>query len=165
LSRSVRVEDEAVERARRDVRDARSAAQLRAAQAVLMPVDLGLSLKQTAKVLGRNTTWVSRTRNEYINGKAVFSDTRGGRQHSLLSPQSEIEAVKDAVMKAGRPGQRKTVRQVLRQVLKARLGTDPSEGALTSILLRVASKVLVGGTPAELERWSAQISAFFRRAR
>ena len=45
---------EQLDLARAQVKSARSAAQLRAAQAVLLPLELGLSLEQTALAVGRS---------------------------------------------------------------------------------------------------------------
>lgn len=53
-----------VESARELLRSAKTAAELRTAQAVLLPLELGLSLEQTAKAIGRSVgaTCVLRTR-------------------------------------------------------------------------------------------------------
>ena len=48
--------------ARAQVKAARSAAQLRAAQAVLLPLGLGLTLEQTAVAIGRSVGATCRTR-------------------------------------------------------------------------------------------------------
>ncbi|WP_176712537.1 helix-turn-helix domain-containing protein, partial [Acidithiobacillus ferrivorans] len=50
--------------ARELLRSAKTAEELRRAQAVLLPLDLGLSLEQTARAIGRsvNTTCAIRTR-------------------------------------------------------------------------------------------------------
>jgi hypothetical protein len=156
---------EALDRALRDVRDARSAAQLRAAQAVVLPACLGMSTEETAQALGRTPTWVSRTRNDYIRGKATFSDEQGGRRRQLLSPPEELELVRRAVASAGKPGRRSTVRQEVKRLLQERVpqGQAPSERAITGILSRTAPVLLAGASPAELETWNRLLTRFWRR--
>ena len=53
---------EQLDLARAQVKSARSAAQLRAAQAVLLPLELGLSLEQTALAVGRSVGATCRMR-------------------------------------------------------------------------------------------------------
>jgi hypothetical protein len=164
MGRPVRFTSEAIERARKDLSQAQTAAHLRAAQAVLLPADHGLSVEQTAAILGRHPTWVSRTRNQYINGKSDFSEEkRGGRRHQLLSADEEVAMVKRALLMARGPRGGKTIRLTLRALLLEKLGFAPSEGALTGILTRAAPKLVAGCTPNELEDWSVNLTAFWRR--
>lgn len=51
--------------ARELLRTAKTAEELRAAQAVILPLELGLSLEQTAKVIGRSVSATCRLRSRY----------------------------------------------------------------------------------------------------
>ena len=64
---------EQLELARAQVKSARSAAQLRAAQAVLLPLELGLTLEQTAAAVGRSVGATCRMR-------ITFCAVASGRQ-------------------------------------------------------------------------------------
>ena len=57
------------EQARRAIATATTMEQLRQAQAVVLPLDHGLSLEATAKVLGLSVGWTSRLRNAFIRGE------------------------------------------------------------------------------------------------
>lgn len=62
-----------IEQARAQIKVARTAAELRAAQAVLLPLELGLTLEQTATAIGRSVGATCRLRMNYC---AVSSGNR-----------------------------------------------------------------------------------------
>ena len=65
--------------ARAAMRTAKTADELRAAQAVVLPLDYGLSLAQTARVIGRSVPWTCRLRNRFLAGEIVQgTHVRGG---------------------------------------------------------------------------------------
>lgn len=69
-----------------------SAEQLRQALAVVLPLDYGLSLKQTAQVIGRSPTWTCRLRNRFLAGEVAGDGqrpTRGGRRHQNMTSEQE----------------------------------------------------------------------------
>ncbi|SDY94945.1 hypothetical protein SAMN05421755_107014, partial [Nitrosomonas sp. Nm33] len=51
--------------ARELLRTAKTAAELRAAQAVLLPLELEMSIEETAKVIGRSIRWTCSMRTRY----------------------------------------------------------------------------------------------------
>ena len=59
---------EVLEKAKKLMRKAKSAKEIRICQAVIFPLE-GLTLKQTAEKLGCNVRWVSRNRSEFIASK------------------------------------------------------------------------------------------------
>ena len=59
---------EVLEKAKKLMRKAKSAKEIRICQAVIFPLE-GLTLKQTAEKLGRSVRWVSRNRSEFIASK------------------------------------------------------------------------------------------------
>lgn len=85
---------EALARAREAIKTAETAEDLRKAQAVLLPLECGLSLSQAAQVVGRTAAWVARQRRLFIaEGAGVKSAKaarpRGGRRNQLLSEAEE----------------------------------------------------------------------------
>jgi hypothetical protein len=162
MGRPVRVQAEALERARRDVREAQSAAQLRAALAVVLPVDCGLSARETGVALGRQAAWVSRTRNQYMSGKAEFSglEARGGRRNQLFTDAKEIDLVKEAIINSERSWQ--SVRRELRLVLMKETDSDPAESTISAMLSRVAPKIVPGCDVWDLRKWRHKVAAMLR---
>lgn len=72
--------------ARQRIVSAKTVAQLRQAQAVVLPLDCGLSIKKTAAVTGMTPGWVCQLRRRFIAGRYVSEQpTRGGRQRENLS--------------------------------------------------------------------------------
>jgi hypothetical protein len=90
---------DALDQARSDIAAATTVAQLRIAQAVVMPIDLRLSLAATAQVIGMSPGWVARARMRYINefrsGKKA--ENRGGRRNNLLTLDEENRYVQLAL--------------------------------------------------------------------
>src|SRR5688500_8216171 len=85
--------DEALPRARRALTQAKTASELRAAQAVALPLLLRLSLAETARAVGRSIAWVSRNRRQFMDDKpARVPKARGGRRRELL-PEADESAL------------------------------------------------------------------------
>jgi hypothetical protein len=82
----------ALGQAQKDIVSARTVDELREAQAVLLPLDLGLTLAQTAKVIGKPRAWVARSRMKYIKNlmQPELITSRGGRRNNLLSVGDEM---------------------------------------------------------------------------
>lgn len=162
MVRPIRTGALALQRARRDVRSTQSAAQLRAALAVLLPAEVGLTIEQTARALGRNPSWVSRTRNRFISGDADFAgpEARGGRRRQLLTPARELALVKQALVR--NRGSWRHLRQDLRELLQTELDSDPAASTVTAILTRAAAQLLPNGKIWELNRWSGHLAEICR---
>ena len=60
-----------VEEARQMLVGAKTLEQLRQAQSVVLPLDYGLSLEQTARAIGRSTPWTGRIRNRFLSGETT----------------------------------------------------------------------------------------------
>jgi hypothetical protein len=140
------------------MRSARTAEELRAAQAVLMPM-LGYSLADTAAVLGRSRHWVSRVRNSMMRGKPP-PNRHGGRRKAILTEDEELGLVRAAIEKDVWFNDRKPLRTYLRDALESKDGGPPSESTLTAILGRAAVHILENkkATGADLE-WLASFLA------
>ena len=71
--------------------------QLRQAQAVVLPLQYGMSLEQTAQAIGLSKGWACRLRNQFIAGGAVGDkgkSVRGGRHREHCTPEREAEILK-----------------------------------------------------------------------
>ena len=71
--------------------------QLRQAQAVVLPLQYGMSLEQTAQAIGLSKGWACRLRNQFIAGGAVGDkgkSVRGGRRREHFTPEREAELLK-----------------------------------------------------------------------
>lgn len=89
---------ELLQQARNAVKQAKTIEDLRIAQAVLLPLEFGLSIRQTGLALGRSATWVSRSRCEFIKQsqrnelpvKPVKQNGYGGRRNQILALDDEL---------------------------------------------------------------------------
>ena len=90
---------EALEQARHDLLGATSVEQFRVAQAVILPLELGISLARTAELIGMTPGWVARARIRYIYlyNNVELPAARGGRHNNLLAPDEEIDFVEAAL--------------------------------------------------------------------
>lgn len=71
--------------------------QLRQAQAVVLPLQYGMNLEQTAQAIGLSKGWTCRLRNQFIAGSAVGDkgkSVRGGRRREHFTPEREAELLK-----------------------------------------------------------------------
>jgi len=89
---------DAVTRALETAKTTQSAAELRRALAVTLPVMHGLSLQETASLLGRSETWVAKERRSFIKDLpgATATNARGGRRNQLI-PADEEDAFMEMV--------------------------------------------------------------------
>ena len=81
-----------VNQAKASVRKATTVDDLRKALAVLLPLEFGLSIAQTAEVIGISKGWACRLRTEFIRQGCVFEETRpsrGGRRRENMTIDEE----------------------------------------------------------------------------
>jgi transposase len=65
---------------------------LRVCQAVIFPLEYGMSAAETAASVGRSIRWTTRARNKFINAKGLGDKRRqGGRHQANLSKEDESE--------------------------------------------------------------------------
>ena len=87
---------EVVELAQEMILRAKTIDELRQAQAVVLPLAYGLSLEQTARVIGQSKGWTCRLRNRFLAGETVGDGQRqrpGGRRRENLSVEREVEVL------------------------------------------------------------------------
>jgi transposase len=73
-------------------RKARTAEELRQAQAVILPLDFGFSMKQVAGIIGVSRGWACQLRTQFIRSggtKAEGKGQRGGRRRENMSREEE----------------------------------------------------------------------------
>jgi transposase len=94
--------------AREQVAKARSAEDLRQAQAVLLPLELGLSLEQTASAIGRSLSMTCKLRNrrrrELAQEIEPKKHKRQLRNHAHASLEQEAAALDQVLAKASQGG-------------------------------------------------------------
>ncbi len=96
MSRPLRGQD-VLDDALRAIASATTIEQLRQAQAVVLPLQYGMSLEQTAQAIGLSKGWACRLRNQFIAGEAVSdkgNSVRGGRHRENFTPEREAELLK-----------------------------------------------------------------------
>jgi transposase len=94
MSRPSSGDDEVLTNAREAIATAQTVKQLRQAQAVVLPLDYGLSLADTAQVIGVSPGWACQLRRRFMHGQlagAADAPTAGGRKHQNMSLQEERE--------------------------------------------------------------------------
>ena len=92
MSRPRRFDPLAIKRARTAVADAQSAEELRCAQAILLPALVGVTLDETAALLGVGRASVSRLQARFRqrgNRRKVLPRNWGGRRRALLTAAEE----------------------------------------------------------------------------
>lgn len=157
---------EVLERARRDIAQAKSLEQLRTAQAVVLPLDYGLSLAETAKVVGRSAAWVARERRRYIAGDTLFSfrTPRGGRRNQLMSEEEEIAIVRRGIMLEAY-GLWRSPRNSIRKLMEEKIGDVIPDSTFNAILARVARKTIPGGRVSDLTQLDRTLTEKWMRER
>lgn len=85
---------EVLEQAKARLVKAKTAEELRQAQAVVLPIEFGMSMPQTAKIIGVSTGWACQLRTRFIKegGEPSPPGTgRGGRRRENMTREAEIE--------------------------------------------------------------------------
>lgn len=96
-----------LDRARELVARAETVEQLRQAQAVVLPLEYGLSLEQTARIIGHSVPWTCQLRNRFFAGEIVGDgqrQRRGGRRRQNMSIKQEQEVLAPFIERARKGG-------------------------------------------------------------
>lgn len=128
---------EVLEMAREMLARAETIEQLRQAQAVVLPLDYGLSLEDTAQAIGRSRAWTCRLRNRFLAGEIVGDgqrQRRGGRRRQNMTPERERQLLAPFLDRA-RTGGILVVGQVKAQ-LEAELGRPMALSSVYNLLHR-----------------------------
>ena len=98
---------EVLEMAQEMILRANTIDELRQAQALVLPLAYGMSLEQTARVIGRSVVWTCRLRNRFLAGETVGDAQRerpGGRRRENLSMAREREVLEPFLERARNGG-------------------------------------------------------------
>jgi transposase len=94
MSRPASGDEKVLLNARDAIASAQTVEQLRQAQAVVLPLDYGLSLADTAQVIGVSPGWACQLRRRFMHGQvagAPDAPTAGGRKRENMTLQEERE--------------------------------------------------------------------------
>jgi transposase len=126
-----------VAQAKAAVAKATSVEELRQAQAVLLPLEHGLSLAQTAAVIGRSVGWTCRLRREFIRLGGTSEEgkpARGGRRHENMTPEQERAVLEPFFEKAAAGGI--LVVAEIKQAVEDKLGRRVALASVYNLLHR-----------------------------
>ena len=128
---------EVLSEAREVLKQAHTVAELRQAQAVILPLEFGFSLEQVAMVTGISKGWVCQLRNRFIRlAGAPDLDKRkpGGRRHENMSREEEAAFLAPFFEKAAQGGI--LVVREIKQALDAHLGRTVPLSTVYNLLHR-----------------------------
>lgn len=152
MSRPPKSDSDAVDRANLIISNPSSIEEFQIAQAFLLPL-MGLSLEQTAQVLGRDRYWVSRSRTRFLRNLPP-PKTHGGRRNAYFNELQEYVLVRDAV--AEETVSRATsccdfsLRVVLREKLEQSTKRLIDESTISDMLDRYANRMIPGAKWTEI---------------
>ena len=119
------------------IANATTVEQLRQAQAVVLPVLYGMSLEDSAKVIGTSKGWVCKQRNQFMQGKFAkdaHTSTRGGRQRQHFTHEQEAELLAPFLTQASQGGV--LVVGQIKPLLEAALGKRMALSTVYALLHR-----------------------------
>jgi transposase len=128
---------EVLRQARACLSKAKTAEELRQAQAVVLPLQFGLSLEQTAQAIGVSVGWACQLRTRFIREGPVRSGdrpSRGGRRRENLSREEEAAFLVPFFERAKTGGI--LVVGEIKQALEARLGRKVALASAYNLLHR-----------------------------
>ena len=127
--------------ARIQLSEAKTIDELRRAQAVVFPLDFGLSIEHTAKAIGVSKGWACQLRRSFINEqmqpeleRATKPGAGSGRGRAYLSHQQEQEFLLPFVDKASQAGI--LIVSEIRQALEKKLGRATALATIYNLLHR-----------------------------
>ena len=112
---------EVLEQAKAQLIQAKTVEQLRQAQAVVLPLSCGLSLEQTAALLGISVSWTCKLRTRFARGEIM--EPKANREHrprQNMNPEEEAAFLAPFIEKAKSGGMLVVVE--IKRALDARLG-------------------------------------------
>lgn len=136
MARPIRIDVKLVAKAKRTVKTTRDLDDFRSALAVLLPAKAGLTLEETASMLGVGTASVNRMQSRFHTGRTSSSRMRnwGGRRKSLLTAQEEVDFLKPWAEQAQSAGL--LVLSPIRAALAQRVGHPVKASVVWRLLAR-----------------------------
>ena len=125
-----------LEKAKNLLVNARTAKELRQAQAVILPLEFNLSLEVTSAITGISKNWVCHLRTEFIhtNGNIEHKKPHGGRRRENLSLSEEAAFLAPFIEKAKVGGI--LVVSEIKDALQIRLGRTVALASVYNLLHR-----------------------------
>ena len=136
MARKVRGRD-LLEQAKVLLSKAKTVEELRQAQAVVMPLEFGLSIEQTARAIGVSTGWACQLRNRFIREGGIPRESkllRGGRHRENMSLEEEDAFLTPFFDKAKKGGI--LVASEIKDALDQRLGRNVALASAYNLLHR-----------------------------
>jgi transposase len=136
MARPIQMDLKRVAQAKLTVKATRNLDDFKSALAILLPAKAGLTLNETASLLGVGTASVNRMQARLRVGRASSSVRRnwGGRRQSLLTAQEEIEFLKPWAEQAQNAGL--LVLSPIRAALALRVGHPVKASVVWRLLAR-----------------------------
>ncbi len=144
MARRASGDEEVLMKARQAIASAQTVEQLRQAQAVVLPLDFGLSLVDTAALLGLSPYWVCRLRRRFMQGRIAGSPDAPaavGRRHQNLTVEQEREVLAPFLSQAATGGV--LVVAQIKAALDQRVGRPVALASAYSLLHRHGWRKLV----------------------
>jgi len=116
---------------------ARTARELRQAQAVVLPLKFGLSIEQTAAMIGVSKRWTTRLKGEFIRSggaKKGKKESHGGRRRQNMSYAEEVAFLALFFEKASQGGI--LIVGIIKEELDKRLGRNTALASTYNLLHR-----------------------------
>lgn len=137
MSRPASGDAEVLRNARQAIASAQTVEQLRQAQAVVLPLEYGLSLAETAQVIGVSSGWACQLRRRFMHGQIAGSPdapTAGGRKRQNMSLEEEREFLAPFLAQAATGGV--LVVGQIKAALDKRLGREVALASAYNLLHR-----------------------------
>ena len=160
-----------LEQARKQIAQARTVDELRCAQAVVLPLDFGLSMQETGKILGLSKGWACQLRRRFILMHSMQETVKNPsqprqekvRNNACMKSEEEVEFLAQFTEKAERAGI--LIVSEIRQALEKKLGHKTSRATTYNLLHRHGWRKLAPDRQhpkadvAEQENWKKNSSA------
>lgn len=137
MSRPASGDEAVLAMAREAIAAAKTTEQLRQAQSVVLPLDCGLSLQQTAQVLGVSPGWACQLRRRFMQGQiagAADAPGPGGRKRQNMTLEQEREFLAPFLQQAAAGGV--LVVGQIKAALDERLGREVALASAYNLLHR-----------------------------
>lgn len=128
---------ELLEEAKACLAKAKTVEELKQAQAVLLPLEFGLSLEQTAQAIGVSVGWACQLRTRFVRAGGIASNSRamrGGRRRENMTRDEEAAFLEPFIEKAKAGGI--LIVGEIKQALDVRLGRKAALSSAYNLLHR-----------------------------
>lgn len=123
-------------KAKKLLKKAQTAEELRQLQSVILPLEHGFSMEQTAAITGVSPSWANKLRSQFIKsgGKFTSKPRRGGRRREKLTLEEEVTFLSPFFDKVKDGGE--LVIKEIKHALDERLGQESALATVYNILHR-----------------------------